>query len=100
MLNVPLFFPPVVGAKVIVTVHELPADIISQSFIWLKSEELLPEMVIDSMTRSDLPLLWIVTVFCNALPVFTFPKLIDVGLTDILGKLCVFVDFWDQPEGG
>jgi hypothetical protein len=42
-------------------------------------------MLILLITRSDLPLFWIVTVLFDVLPGFTSPKLTDLGLTDILG---------------
>ena len=81
----PDLLPLDVGTKVSVTGHEFPIGIVVQSFVWLKSEALPPSMFIELMTRSDLPLFRIVTVFSDVLPTFTLPKLTDVGLTDILG---------------
>lgn len=100
MLIIAVFLPIDVGVKATVTVHEFPFGIVVQLFVWLKSEALASEMSIKLITRSDLPLFQIVTVFSDVLPSPTFPKLTDVGLTDILGGLGVFGEFWDQSEGG
>jgi hypothetical protein len=100
ILNVALFFPPDVGPKVIVTAHELPAAIVVQWFVWLKSEGLLPEMVIELMTRSALPLFLMVTPLSEVPPGFRLPQLTDIGLTDILGRLVVASKFSDEPAAG
>jgi hypothetical protein len=47
---------------------------------------LVPEKVIEFITRSDLPVFFIVSIRgVDTPPVFTSPRLIDVGLTEIFG---------------
>ena len=87
MLKVALIFPVVVGAKVTVAVQEPPLGTVPQSFVSPNSEAFVPERVIELMRRLAVPVFETVTVLCAVLPGFRVPKLIDVGLTDILGAL-------------
>ena len=52
------------------------------------------------MTRSALPLFLMVTPLSEVPPGVRFPQLTDIGLTDILGRLGVAVEFSDEPETG
>lgn len=71
--------------NVVAIVHEPPAGIVAQLFVWLNSEALVPVMLILLITRSDVPVFLIVMVFPDVPPSFTFPKFTDLGVTDILG---------------
>jgi hypothetical protein len=57
-------------------------------------------MVIELMTRSALPLFLMVTTFSEVPPGIRFPQLTDIGLTDILGRLGVTIEFSDESEMG
>ncbi|MGA8832747.1 MAG: hypothetical protein WB554_14160 [Desulfomonilaceae bacterium] len=90
MLMVALFLPKGdVGVNVTDTWHEEFAGIgLGQPFAGLdpNSEAFVPESVIEFITRSDLPVFFIVSILgVDTPPVFTSPRLIDVGLTEIFG---------------
>jgi len=85
-LIVALLLPKDIGSNVPVNVHELPADIVAQSFVWLNSEAFEPIMSIMLIARSDVPVFLIVIVFCEVPPTFTLPKLADIGVIDIRGE--------------
>ena len=74
------------GEKVPVIVHEFPLGIMVQLFVWLKSEALVPVMVIKLTIRSVVPAFLTVIVFgVDMLPTATFPKVTEMGETEILG---------------
>ena len=68
MLKVALFFPVVAGLKVTVAVQESPLCTVPQSSVSLNSEAFVPEMVIELMRRSAVPVFETITGLCTVLP--------------------------------